>query len=141
MLIDKEKPFYNVTQVSEILGISADRLRTYDEEKLVVPARQGKSDKRLYSELDIEWLKDVRTIISKNRMNIYSFKLMLKVMGYISDNEFDKLAKDSPNDDIWEIFARIRKNPNYDIKREAKDKVHVTCRSQAILLASILKAK
>ena len=114
MLIDKEKPFYNVTQVSEILGISADRLRTYDKEKLVVPARRGKSDKRLYSELDIEWLKDVRTIISKNRMNIYSFKLMLKVMGYISDNEFDKLAKASPNDDIWEIFARIRKNPNYD---------------------------
>lgn len=35
----------------------------------------------------------------------------------------------------------LRKNPNYDIKREAKDKVHITCRSQAILLASILKAK
>lgn len=35
----------------------------------------------------------------------------------------------------------LRKNPNYDIKREAIYKVHVTCRSQAILLASILKAK
>ena len=35
----------------------------------------------------------------------------------------------------------LRKNPNYNIKREAKDKVHVTCRGQAILLASILKAK
>ena len=39
------------------------------------------------------------------------------------------------------IAELLRKNPNYDIKREAKDKVHVTCRSQAILLASILKAK
>lgn len=35
----------------------------------------------------------------------------------------------------------LRKNPNYNINREAKDKVHVTCRSQAIILASILKAK
>ena len=35
----------------------------------------------------------------------------------------------------------LRKNPNYTVKRQAKDKVHVTCRSQAILLASILKAK
>lgn len=30
---------------------------------------------------------------------------------------------------------------SFSTKREAKDKVHVTCRSQAILLASILKAK
>lgn len=35
----------------------------------------------------------------------------------------------------------LRKNPNYTTTREAKDKVHVTCRGQAILLASILKAK
>lgn len=35
----------------------------------------------------------------------------------------------------------LRKNPQYTTTREAKDKVHVTCRGQAILLASILKAK
>lgn len=39
------------------------------------------------------------------------------------------------------IAELLRKNPNYNINREAKDKVHVTCRSQAIILASILKAK
>lgn len=39
------------------------------------------------------------------------------------------------------IAELLRKNPNYSVKREAKDKVHVTCRGQAILLASILKAK
>lgn len=39
------------------------------------------------------------------------------------------------------ISELLRKNPNYSIKREAKDKMHVTCRGQAILLASILKAK
>lgn len=35
----------------------------------------------------------------------------------------------------------LRKNPNYTKDREAKDKIHVTCRGEAILLASILKAK
>lgn len=49
-------------------------------------------------------------------------------------------------DDIFptgqSILAELlRKNPNYTTTREAKDKVHVTCRGQAILLASILKAK
>lgn len=35
----------------------------------------------------------------------------------------------------------LRRNDNYNVKREAKDKIHITCRGQAILLASILKAK
>ena len=35
----------------------------------------------------------------------------------------------------------LRKDPNYSKIREAKDKIHITCRGQAILLASILKAK
>lgn len=39
------------------------------------------------------------------------------------------------------IAELLRKNSNYSIKREAKDKINITCRGQAILLASILKAK
>ena len=35
----------------------------------------------------------------------------------------------------------LRKDSNYSINRQAKDKIHITCRGQAILLASILKAK
>lgn len=49
-------------------------------------------------------------------------------------------------DDIFptaqSILAELlRKDNNYHKNREAKDKVHVTCRGQAILLAGILKAK
>lgn len=120
MLIEKDKPFYNVTQVSEILGISADRLRTYDEERLVSPVRIGKGDKRLYSELDVEWLQDVRTVISKNKMNIYSFRLMLKVLNLINDKSFEKLVKNETNDDIWKIFERMRNNPNYTKLNDTK---------------------
>lgn len=35
----------------------------------------------------------------------------------------------------------LRRNGQYSVGREAKDKLHVTCRGQAILLTSILKAK
>ena len=113
MLVDKEKPFYNVKQVAEILGISDDRVRTYDEEKLVFPFRSQKGLKRLYSELDIEWLKDVRDIIGKNKMNIYSFKLLFIILNKISDETFNELANKYKQDDIWLIFTRMRKNPNF----------------------------
>lgn len=113
MLIDKEKPFYNVTQVSELLGISPDRLRTYDEEKIVVPMRTENGGKRLYSELDIEWLKDVRSVIAKNRMNIYSLKLMFEVFGNLPPETIDKLIKNRTSDDTWIIFKRMLNNPNF----------------------------
>lgn len=39
------------------------------------------------------------------------------------------------------IIELLRKDARYTEEREAKNKIHVTCRSQAILLAAILKAK
>jgi len=113
MLIDKEKPFYNVNQVSELLGISADRLRTYDEEKISAPVRVGNGAKRLYSELDIEWLKDVRSVIAKNKMNIYSLKLMFEALTKISPEALDELVKSKIEDDIWIILKRMSQNPNF----------------------------
>ena len=39
------------------------------------------------------------------------------------------------------VSELLRKDGNYHKERKAEDKVHITCRGQAILLASILKAK
>ena len=39
------------------------------------------------------------------------------------------------------ISELLRKNNNYNTERKAESKIHITCRGQAILLASILKAK
>lgn len=114
MLIDKNKPFYSVVQVAEILGITADRLRTYDEEHLVFPTRRKNDNKRLYSELDIEWLKDVRNLISRNRMNIYSFKIVWKILKTMSKKDFQKLMTENKDDEIFKIFGRIKNNPNFE---------------------------
>lgn len=116
MLIDKNKPFYSVVQVAEILGISADRLRTYDEQKLISPSRRSKDNKRLYSEIDIEWLRDVRNLISKNRMNIYSFKLVWKMLKYMSNKDFNKFISNNKDDEVIEILKRIKLNPNFEKK-------------------------
>lgn len=39
------------------------------------------------------------------------------------------------------ISELLRKDTNYSTERKAENKIHITCRGQAILLASILKAK
>ena len=48
-MIAKDEPFYQISQVSKLLGITSDRLRTYEEEGLIKPyrAKHTKDGKRL----------------------------------------------------------------------------------------------
>ena len=50
-MIEDNTPIFKVSQVAKHLKMSADRLRTYDEELLVMPIRENKV--RLYSNNDI----------------------------------------------------------------------------------------
>ncbi|MBR1616622.1 MerR family transcriptional regulator [bacterium] len=63
--IEKNEPFYQISQVSKLIGISSDRLRTYEEEGLIKPYRINKTStgKRLYSRNEIEWLEIIRELI------------------------------------------------------------------------------
>lgn len=63
--IAKNEPFYQISQVSKILGVTCDRIRAYEEEGLIKPKRTNNSEngKRLYSQEDIEWLEIIRELI------------------------------------------------------------------------------
>lgn len=63
--IANDEPFYQISQVSKLIGITSDRLRTYEEEGLISPyrAKDSKSGKRLFSMEEIEWLEIIRELI------------------------------------------------------------------------------
>ena len=62
--LKSDKPFYLIKQAAELLNITADRLRTYEEEGLIKPFRTKEKDgKRLFSPNDIEWLSLIRDLI------------------------------------------------------------------------------
>lgn len=63
--IAKDEPFYQISQVSRLIGITSDRLRTYEEEGLIKPYRitKSKGGKRLFSLEEIEWLEILRELI------------------------------------------------------------------------------
>ena len=64
-ILAKDVPFYQISQVSKLLGITSDRLRTYEEEGLIKPyrAKHTKDGKRLFSLEEIEWLEIIRELI------------------------------------------------------------------------------
>lgn len=110
-MLDLDKPILKVSQVAQEINVSADRLRTYDEENLILPFRKNKV--RLYSYNDVDWLLNLRKLIAKNSLSVCGFKEILRLTYFLSDLEFNKFVSKQKENPIWQIFANMRKNPNY----------------------------
>lgn len=111
-MIEDNTPIFKVSQVAKHLNMSADRLRTYDEEKLVMPSREN--NVRLYSNNDIAWLENLRIIISKDKLSILGFKEILRISYILNEKDFEKFVKKQNENSIWKIIYLMRKNPNYE---------------------------
>ena len=78
MELKSDEPFYQISQVAKLLGITSDRLRTYEEEGLIKPYRtkHSKDGKRLFTKYDIEWLSMLRDLI-KLGVSIPTIRILL----------------------------------------------------------------
>ncbi len=109
----KDKPLLTTSVVANMLGITPDRLRTYDAEKLIKTHRikTGEVQKRLYSQYDVEWLQCLRILVKTHKMSISSIKFLLQV---ICENPKIRL----PHNEIGEVLVEMCQNPNFkDIVR------------------------
>ena len=111
----KDKPLYTTSIVAEMLGITADRLRSYDRDLLISSNREtaGKVSRRLYSQNDIEWLRAIRKLIQEHNMSIGSIKAILDILHL---NPELKL----PKGELGKIYKGMLANPNLK-KLDAKD--------------------
>ena len=116
-MLDENSPILTVGKVAKELNISADRLRTYDEENLVAPLRT-KNNVRMYSCNDVNWLECLRKLISKSNISILGFKEILRLLYYMSDNDFNNFLKKQDEHSIWHIFAIMKNNPNFEKLRK-----------------------
>lgn len=103
----KDKPLYTTSIVAEMLGITPDRLRSYDRDLLISSNREiaGKISRRLYSQFDIEWLRAIRELIQEHNMSVNSIKAILDILHL---NPELKL----PKGDLGEIYKGMLANPN-----------------------------
>ena len=110
-MLDLDKPILKVSQVAKEINVSSDRLRTYDEENLILPTRE--KNIRLYSYNDVDWLLNLRKLIAKNALSTSGFKEILRITYFLSDSEFNKFVQKQEKNSIWKTVANMRKNPNY----------------------------
>jgi hypothetical protein len=69
------KPVYPIGIMAELLGVHPRTLRSYEQEGLIRPSRRG--GKRFYSEIDLQWLKCLRRLLSDDGLNIAGIRKLL----------------------------------------------------------------
>ena len=75
----KSDPVYTIGIAARLLGISVPLLRTYEKEGLILSVRTD-TQRRLYSDIEIEKVKCIRRMISENGMNYEGIRRMLALV-------------------------------------------------------------
>lgn len=71
------EPLYSIGVVSEMLDLHPQTLRAYEAKGLVVPARRG--GQRLYSDEDVETLRQVLTLTRDLGVNLAGVEVVLRM--------------------------------------------------------------
>ena len=107
--IKADEPFYQISQAAKLLGITSDRLRTYEEEGLIKPYRtkHTQDGKRLFSQNDIEWLTLIRDLI-KLGVSIPTIRILLVAKFPTNNNKLKE--KDI---EIIELIKKLKSHAVY----------------------------
>lgn len=60
---DRRQGIYTIGIAARLLGLHEHTLRFYEDEGLIQPQRDPKSNRRLYSEQDLQWIQCIRELI------------------------------------------------------------------------------
>lgn len=106
----KDEPFYLINQAAKLVGITSDRLRTYEEEGLIKPHRitHTKYGKRLFTQNEVEWLEIIRELI-KLGVSIPAIRIFLT-----SNLMPNKKLLRQQDKQIFELVEKLYKHPVYE---------------------------
>ena len=78
--IDKDKPLYVISVAAELVDMHPQTLRLYERKGLIEPSRSaGKT--RLYSQRNIEQLREIRRLTQELGVNLAGVEEIIKLRG------------------------------------------------------------
>lgn len=73
---NKALPVYTIGVVADIISVSVQTLRLWENKGLIKPSRKGKD--RYYSQEDLKKLKYIKHLLSEKKLNTYGVKELLE---------------------------------------------------------------
>lgn len=77
---DSSLPVFTIGVVADIIGVSVQTLRLWENKGLISPSRKGKD--RYYSQDDLNKLRYVKHLLSEKKLNTYGVKEILEKEGW-----------------------------------------------------------
>ena len=103
---DSKAPLFTIGTVAKLLGVSVGTLRLYDRKGLLV-VHKSDGNQRLYSEVDVERLRCIRTAINEHKISIEGIRRihsMIPCWDHVKCSPEQKLgcpAYNSPEAGCW----------------------------------------
>ena len=91
--INTEMPLYSIGVVEDILSIPQRILRFYEEKGVIKPSRSD-SNRRLYSQKDLEKIEYVHYLTHIKKVNLAGVKEIFDLLDKLKDVERQKLISD-----------------------------------------------
>ena len=76
---DSYEPIMSISVAAKKLGVSPESLRLYERESLVLPYKT-RTNRRLYSQKDLEWIKCFRRQITERGLNFAGIRVLLALI-------------------------------------------------------------
>jgi len=118
--IDPDKPLYGITVAAELIGVNARTLRIYEENGIITPARSI-SNRRLYSQKDIDRLEYIHFLTHIKKVNIAGVKVVLELLEIMKDEERQKII--STTEEEIESLSQEKKKIYVEGTEEIKEKI------------------
>ncbi len=95
MNFDESEPCYVISVVARMLGVHAQTLRYYEKAGIIEPSR-SRGRVRLYSNRDIEKLRQIRTLMDDLGVNIAGVEVILRLTEHIEamEKEMEEIERE-----------------------------------------------
>ncbi len=109
---DRNEPVYMIGVVSELTSMHAQTIRLYERLGLVTPQRRNKN--RLYSETDVERLRQIRRLTQDMGVNLAGVEVILDLLMRLEQIELER-------DAIYQRSVEIEAHLREFLERSGRD--------------------
>ena len=82
----RKEPCYVISIAARMVGVHAQTLRYYERAGIIEPSR-SQGNQRLYSDDDIDRLRQIKTLVDDLGINLAGVEIILRLTGKINEME------------------------------------------------------
>lgn len=117
-MVTSNEPIYMIGVAARILKIHPQTLRLYEREELVIPQRTS-GDTRLYSDLDLEKIREIQHLTQDMGLNLAGVKLIFEMREKAFDmqNKLEQFKKEmfELEQKMQEEISKVHKSYKHEV--------------------------